>query len=130
LGVYFGTGKDALSADGSTTARFDHWAVYALGCPWRFSAAFVAVRPCLDFDAGRSSGEGQGGASDVKSTSPWLSAGSQLRAEVELWERLQLGISAGGFVPLWHSSYSFPELATFEVPVFGFRAGGFGSVLF
>jgi len=131
LGVYFGTGKDTISADGSATARFDHWAVYALGCPWRLAVAgSLAIRPCLDFDVGRSSGEGQGEASEVKSSSPWLSAGVQLRAEVELWERLQLGVSAGGFVPLWHSSYSFPEVTTFEVPPLGFRAGGFGSVLF
>jgi len=131
LGMYFGTGKDAMSADGSATARFDHWAVYALGCPWRFDGAgSLAIRPCVDFDVGRSSGEGQGGAGEVKSSAPWLSAGVQLRAEVELWERLQLGVSAGGFIPLWHSSYSFPEVTTFEVPALGFRAGGFGSVLF
>lgn len=132
LGVYFGTGKDVLSPDGSASARFDHWAVYALGCPWRFDGAgAIALRPCLDFDVGRSSGEGLGVSSDVQSSAPWLSAGVQLRAEVELWERLQLGVSAGGFVPLLHSSFTFaPEATTFEVPLVGFRAGGFGSVLF
>ena len=132
LGVYFGTGKDVLSADGSASARFDHWAVYALGCPWRFDGAgAIALRPCLDFDVGRSSGEGLGVSSDVQSSSPWLSVGVQLRAEVELWERVQLGVSAGGFVPLLHSNFTFPpEGTTFEVPPVGFRAGGFGSVLF
>jgi len=40
-------------------------------------------------------------------------------------------VSAGGFVPLLHSSFTFaPENTTFEVPPVGFRAGGFGSVLF
>lgn len=132
LGVYFGTGKDVLSADGNATARFDHWAVYALGCPWRFDGgSVVGLRPCVDFDVGRSSGEGLGVASEVQSSAPWLSAGVQLRAEVELWERLQIGLSAGGFVPLLHSSFTFaPEDTTFEVPPVGFRAGGFGSVLF
>jgi hypothetical protein len=132
LGVYFGTGKETLFADGSATARFDHWAVYALGCPWRLAAAgSLALRPCLDFDVGRSSGEGLGVDSEVKSSSPWLSAGVQLRAELELWERLQIGVSAGGFVPLLHSTFSFsPEDTTFEVPPVGFRAGGFASVLF
>jgi hypothetical protein len=64
-------------------------------------------------------------------SAPWLSAGTQLRAEVVLWRRLQLGVSLAAVVPFWHAHFFFlPDLPSFETATVGFRAGSVASVLF
>jgi hypothetical protein len=57
LGVYStGTAESPLAAGGRV--RFEHWSSHAVACPWRFpSTGLFGVRPCLEFDAGRSRGD-------------------------------------------------------------------------
>jgi hypothetical protein len=116
---------------GGGRLRFTHVAAHAVGCAWRFpSDGPFGVRPCLEFDAGRTSGEGVGVSRAEKHSSPWLSTGAQLRAEVLLW-RVALGLSAAAIVPLWRAHfYLEPDLEGFTTPTVGFRAESFASLLF
>ena len=131
LGVYStGTAESRLAAGGRV--RFEHWSSHAVACPWRFpSTSPFGVRPCLEFDAGRSRGDGVGVADAARHSAPWLSAGAQLRAEVVLWRQLELSASLAAVVPFWHAHFFFlPDLLSFETPTVGFRAGSVASVLF
>ena len=131
LGVYStGTAESRLAAGGRV--RFEHWSSHAVACPWRFpSTGLFGVRPCLEFDAGRSRGDGVDVPGAARHSAPWLSAGTQLRAEVVLWRQLQLGVSLAAVVPLWHAHFFLsPNLQSFDTPTVGFRAGGAASVVF
>jgi hypothetical protein len=131
LGVYStGTAESGLAGGGRV--RFEHWSTHAVACPWRFpSAGPFGVRPCLEFDAGLSSGDGVDVAGAARRSAPWLSAGTQLRAEIVLWRQLQLGVSLAAVVPFWHAHFFFrPSQPSFETATVGFRAGSVASVLF
>jgi hypothetical protein len=132
LGVYFGSVEQPVLPGSTARARFEHWASHLVGCPWRFpSAGAWGVRPCLDLDVGRSSGQGRGVASAEQHAAPWLSSGTELRFELALWDRVQLGAAAGAVVPFWRSRFFFlPEVTAFQVPAVGLRAETFASLLF
>jgi hypothetical protein len=131
LGVYStGTAESRLAGGGRV--RFGHWSSHAVACPWRFpSTGLFGVRPCLEFDAGLSRGDGVDVAGAARHSAPWLSAGTQLRAEIVLWRQLQLGVSLAAVVPFWHAHFFFrPRQPSFETATVGFRAGSVASVLF
>ena len=70
-------------------------------------------------------------AGAARHSAPWLSAGAQLRAEVELWRRFQVGASLAAVVPFWHAHFFvLPDQSSFETPSVGLRAGSVASVLF
>jgi hypothetical protein len=74
--------------EGGGSVRFEHWSTHAVACPFRFPQTSAwGLRPCLDLDVGRSSGEAFDVAGAAKHSAPWLSGGVQLRAELELWDR-------------------------------------------
>lgn len=131
LGAYSSLPEEHRLAGGGSV-RFEHWSTHAVGCPWRFpEAGRLGVRPCLELDVGRSTGEGLGVPRAAKHAAPWLSGGAQLRAELALGDRLELGASFGAVAPLWHAHFFFlPDSRSFETPDFGFRAGSYASLLF
>jgi hypothetical protein len=131
LGAY-GSFPEEYRLESGGSARFEHWSTYALGCPWRFPQSGAwGLRPCLDLDVGRSSGAGLGVAGAQKHSAPWLSSGAQLRAEVALGDRVELGASAGAVIPFWHAHFFFlPDVQSFETPTLGLRAGSYASLLF
>jgi hypothetical protein len=112
--------------------RLEHWSTHSVFCPWRFGASeMAALRPCADFDAGRSSGEGVGVIDGIKRAAPWLSASAELRGELRFGHSVELGVSLEGVAPLWRAHfYLLPNLMRFETPAFGLRAGSSLSVLF
>jgi hypothetical protein len=112
--------------------RLQHWSTHSVFCPWRFRAnEMAALRPCADFDAGRSSGEGVGVIDGTKRAAPWLSASAELRGELRLGPSIELGASLEAMAPLWRAHfYLLPDLMRFETPAFGLRAGSSLSVLF
>jgi hypothetical protein len=131
LGFYStGTAESRLPEGGRV--RFEHWSSHAVACPWRFpSTGMFGARPCLELDAGLSRGDGVDVAGAARHSAPWLSAGTQLRAEIVLWRQLQLGVSLAAVVPLWHARFFFlPDQSSFETATVGFRAGSVASVLF
>lgn len=132
LGVYSGSVELTAVQGSAASARFEHWASHLVGCPWRFPSAGVwGVRPCLDLDVGRVSGQGRGVSGAERHAAPWLSSGTELRFELALWDRLQLGVVAGAVVPFWRSRFFFlPEITAFQVPAVGLRAETFASLLF
>jgi hypothetical protein len=128
----YSTLPQQVTMPGGGKVRFEHWSSHAVGCPFRFprGSAF-GIRPCLELDVGRSSGEGLGIAGAAKRWAPWLSGGAQLRAELGVWDRVELGVSLAGVVPFWRAHFLFtPDVMSFEAPAFGFRAGSYASVLF
>jgi hypothetical protein len=131
VGVYStGTAESPLAGGGRV--RFQHWSTHTVACPWRFpSTGPFGARPCLEFDAGLSRGDGVDVAGAARHSAPWLSAGTQLRAEIVLWKQLQLGVSLAAVVPFWHANFFFrPDQQSFETATLGFRAGSVASVLF
>lgn len=131
LGVYASL-PDQQQLQGGGSVRYEHWSTHAVACPWRYpQQAAWGLRPCLELDVGRSSGEGVGLAAAQKHAAPWLSSGVQLRAELTLWERLELSAWASAVVPIWHAHfYLLPDEQSFETPALGFRAGSAAGLLF
>jgi hypothetical protein len=131
VGGYWGGARQSRFSAGASV-RLEHWSSQLVGCPWRFpSRGSVALRPCLDIDVGRSIGEGFDVIGPTRRTAAWLSAGAQLRAELELWDRLALTASVAGIVPLLRARFLFiPEAVAYETPSFGLRVGGALSALF
>jgi hypothetical protein len=125
LGAYTGAAQRVRAPGGTAEARFRHFALQAVGCPWRFPrGAALGLRPCLDLDLGRLSGEGIGVASARRRSWPWLSAGAELRLEWAPLAGIQLAAMLATVVPLIRPRFYFlPELTSFEVPSVGFRAG-------
>jgi len=130
-GVYFAAPED-LRVDGGGALRLRQWSSHTVFCPWRLPASgLLGLRPCVDFDAGRSSGEGIGVQGETKRASPWLSASAELRGELRLGQGIELGVSLEAVVPLWRAHfYLLPDVMRFETPAFGFRAGSSLSLLF
>jgi hypothetical protein len=119
-----------LAAGGSV--RFEHWSTHGVACPFRFPRGGTwGIRPCLDLDVGRSSGQAFDVANADRHSAPWLSGGAQLRGELVLWDRLELVASAGAVAPFWHAHFFlFPDVESFTTPALGFRAGSYASLLF
>jgi hypothetical protein len=131
VGVYSGPARE-VAIEGAAKARFEHWSTQVVGCPWRFpSRGSLGLRPCVDFDLGSTRGTGQGVRAAEERSAPWLSGGLQLRLELALWDRLELGGSVGATKPFYHARFFFrPGDTAFETPDFGFRAGSYASILF
>jgi hypothetical protein len=131
VGAYSGGTRQSRFSDGAS-ARLEHWSSQLVGCPWRFpSRGSVALRPCLEIDVGRSSGEGFDVVGPTRRSAAWFSAGAQLRAELELWDRLELAASVDGILPLLRARFLFiPEAVAYETPSFGLRVGGALSAVF
>jgi hypothetical protein len=112
--------------------RYEHWSSQVVACPWRLpTVGAFGLRPCVELDIGRSSGEGVGVPDATRRSAPWLAGGVALRAELELFERIELSASLAGVVPFWRAHFFLrPDLASFDTPVFGLRAGTSLSVLF
>ncbi|HVZ31479.1 MAG TPA: hypothetical protein VG963_03590, partial [Polyangiaceae bacterium] len=129
---YSGSSKQQGVSGGPAGARYTHWIGHVVGCPWSFeSGTVLRLRPCLDADLGRLRGEGIGVARPERHSAPWGSAGAELRGELVLWDRLQLGASGGLLAPFWRSRFYFlPEVTAFQVPAIGFRSEASLSLLF
>jgi hypothetical protein len=130
LGAYMGLPEEKTAAGASV--RFEHWATHGVACPWRFPASGAfGLRPCLELDLGRTSGEARGVADATRRSAPWISTGAQLRAGLVLWHRLELGAGLAAVVPLWHSRFFLrPDETRFETPLVGYRAETYGSIPF
>jgi hypothetical protein len=120
------------SLEGGGRVRYEHWSTHAVACPWRFPQSGAwGVRPCAELDVGRSSGEGVNVDAAARRSAPWLSAGAQLRAELAVWDRLELGVSFAAIAPLWRAHFFFyPGVERFDTPALGFRSNGSATVLF
>jgi hypothetical protein len=120
------------SLEGGGRVRYEHWSTHAVACPWRFPQSGAwGVRPCAELDVGRSSGEGVNVDAAARRSAPWLSAGAQLRAELAVWDRLELGVSLEAIAPLWRAHFFFyPGVERFDTPALGFRSSGSATVLF
>jgi hypothetical protein len=130
LGAYTSLSEEqALSGGGSV--RFEHWSSHAVACPWRFPRqGKLGLRPCLELDAGRSSGTGSGVMGATRRAAPWLSGGARVSAELAVWRGVELGASVGAIVPFWHARFVILPDTSFETPALGFRAGTHASLLF
>jgi hypothetical protein len=131
LGGYSSLPERRRLAGGGQVA-FEHWSMYGVACAWRWPAtAAYAIRPCLEVDVGRSMGEGDGVPRATRRSAPWLSGGVQLRAELTLWDRLELGASLAGVAPFWHADFVLlPDRRAFATPSLGLRAGTSLGLLF
>jgi hypothetical protein len=129
---YRGSTKQRGVSGGAAGARYTHWIGHLVGCPWSFpSGTVLRLRPCLNVDLGGLRGEGIGVARPERHWAPWGSAGAELRGELVLWDRLQLGASGGLLAPFWRSRFYFlPEVTAFQVPAIGFRSEASVSLLF
>lgn len=131
FGVYFGD-DDVRVGDSRASAHFERWATYFVGCPLRFPRSSPAgVRPCLELDVGRLTGEGQG-ATLAQDSAAWLaSAGAALRFEWAVLEQLELGAQLGGELSLSRPRFFFnPEITALEVPAAGLRTAASASLVF
>jgi hypothetical protein len=131
LGAYAGLSPQVLRVEGAT-ARFEHWAVRAEGCPWRFPRdGLLALRPCVGVDVGRSRGEGAGVARASARSAPWLSGLAELRLDVTLAEHLALGVAGGATLPFVRPRYYFePGVVAYHASSIGFAASSFAALLF
>jgi hypothetical protein len=131
LGAYVSSRSQTRAVE-QATARFQHWGVRAIGCPWRFprSGAF-GLRPCLGTDVGRSSGKGEGVPNATGRSWPWWSAFAELRLDTELLPGLQLAVSGGPVVGLVRPRYYFvPGIEAFAAAPWGFAGSGSLGVVF
>ena len=131
LGAYAGWTPQLLRVGGAT-ARFEHWAARAEGCPWRFPRqGALALRPCIGLDVGRSSGEGAGVARAALRSAPWLSGLGELRLDVELADRVMLGAAGGATLPFVRPRFYFePGVVAYHAASVGFAASSFAALLF
>jgi len=131
LGAYSNLPEERPVESGGRV-RYEHWSLHAVACPWRFPASSAwGVRPCAELDVGRSSGEGFGVDAPERHSAPWLSTGAQLRAEVALWDRVELALSVSAVAPLFRSHFFLnPGVERFDTPAFGLRGGSFATLLF
>ena len=125
-GLVLDSSEESVSVDAQ--ARFRALLVNASVCPLELAPGGVwSLRPCLDVDVGRltASGSGRAVARSEKRYAPWLSSGASLHAGLAPWAGpVQLSVSFGAFLPLLrHEFYFSPNVAAFEVPVAGWRAG-------
>lgn len=131
LGAYAGLSPQVLRLEGAT-ARFEHWAARAEGCPWRFPRdGRVALRPCVGLDVGRSRGEGAGVARASARSAPWLSGLAELRLDVALADHLSLGAAGGATLPFVRPRFYFePGVVAYHAAPIGFAASSFAALLF
>jgi hypothetical protein len=131
LGVYTGSHAQTVQVEGAS-ARFEHAALRAVGCPWRYpSARWLALRPCLGLDVGRCRGEGSGVSGASSNSTLWLAARGELRLEFSIYDGLSLGGAGGAALPFVRPRFYFePGAIAFQVPALGVEAGAFAAWLF
>lgn len=131
LGVYTGVASQTVRVAGAS-ARFEHAALRAVGCPWRYpSTGWLALRPCLGLDVGRCRGEGSGVSGALSNSTLWLAARGELRFEFSLYDGLTLGAAGGAALPFVRARFYFePGAVAFQAPAFGLEASGFATWLF
>ena len=130
LGAYWGRTEGRAPA--GTSASVQLVSAHAVACPTRFpNGGALALRPCLELDLGRVSGEGQDVVGSDRRAAPWVSGGLQLRGDLTAWEHWQLGAWVGGVVPFWHARfYLVPDQVVFKPAALGLRAGAFVGLVF
>jgi hypothetical protein len=111
----------------SVGSRFAVSALQGSFCPLRvLSSQTWSVRPCVQLEVGRISGEGVGSAL-ARSTERhglWLSSGASLQGGAVVWGPLTLGAAIGATFP-WvrHEFFLEPDTLVYRVPAVGWRAG-------
>jgi hypothetical protein len=131
LGVYTGAASQTVRVAGAS-ARFEHAALRAVGCPWRYPGPpWVALRPCLGLDVGRSRGEGFGVSGASSNSSLWLAVRGEVRIEFSVYGGLSVGGAGGAALPIVRPRFYFePGAAVFETPAWGLEGGGFVAWVF
>jgi hypothetical protein len=131
LAVYTAAEAQTVRVAGAS-ARLEHTAVRALGCPWRYPATgWLALRPCAGLDVGRCRGEGSGVSGPSNNGTLWLAARTELRVEFSIYDGLSLGAAGGAALPLVRPRFYFePGAVVFQAPAFGLEAGAFAAWLF
>jgi hypothetical protein len=84
------------TADG--TARFRWLAARLALCPFRFGQGSVALRPCIELDAGELRGKGDDTANPQTQSLLWLGGGAAVHGEVGLGPVLAIEAQLGGRV--------------------------------
>jgi hypothetical protein len=132
FGVYAGGGERVRVPDVAAVARFERLSSYAVGCPVRFPRRTpLAVRPCIDLDLGRLTGEGQDVSQARRRSSLWVSTGLELRIEWSPFAAFELSGMLGGVLPLSRPRFYFrPQLTAWEVAPLGLRAGALANLSF
>lgn len=131
LGVYMGAASQTVRVEGAS-ARFEHAALRAVGCPWRYPGpSWLALRPCLGLDVGRSRGEGYGVSGASSNSSLWLAARAEVRFEFSIRNGLSVGGAGGAALPLVRPRFYFePGAEVFQTPAWGLEGSGFVAWLF
>jgi hypothetical protein len=132
LGLYTGAATQTVRVEGAS-ARFEHAALRAVGCPWRNPGGprWLALRPCLGLDVGRSRGEGFGVSGASSNSSLWLAARGEVRFEFSIYDGLSVGGAGGAALPLVRPRFYFePGAVAFETPAWGLEGSGFVAWLF
>lgn len=130
-GVYRASHAEPLGA-GAGSAQFEQLALHVAGCAGRLAhAGGLALRPCIDVDVGRVTGEGVGIRAGRSRAAPWLSAGAELRLAWSPVHALAVHGMLGLVVPLVHPRfYVLPGVTALEVAPVGLRAGAGSSAAF
>jgi hypothetical protein len=131
LGAYGGA-KPLERRVAGARARFEHWAIRAVGCPWRYPGdKAVEIRPCLGLDLGRLRGEGFGVAGASARNAWWIGGFAELRLDLRLFDSIRVGISGGPLLPFVRPRFYFePGVVAHRVPLVALQASGFAAVLF
>jgi hypothetical protein len=112
------------------TAQFRWLAGDIMGCVLRLPAeGTFAARPCLGFEAGQLTGKGRAAANSAEESATWLAVTANAKLDWVVFERLQLDLIAGGFLPLSRDEFFFEPapgaaegVVVHEVPPVGLRA--------
>jgi hypothetical protein len=131
LAFYMGAASQTVRVEGAS-ARFEHAALRAVGCPWRYPGPqWLALRPCLGLDVGRSRGEGFGVSGASSNSSLWLAARGEMRVEFSIYDGLSVGGAGGAALPLVRPRFYFePGAVVFETPAWGLEGSGVVAWLF
>jgi len=131
VGVYTAAASQTARVE-NAAARFEHTALRAVGCPWRFPGpGWLALRPCLGLDVGQTRGEGLGISRSSSNSSAWLAARGELRLEFSIYDGLSAGGAGGAALPLIRPRFYFePDAVVFETPAWGLEGSAFVAWLF
>lgn len=131
LGVYTGAASQTVHVEGAS-ARFEHTALRAVGCPWRYPGPqWLGLRPCVGLDVGQTRGEGSGVSRASSNSSVWLAARGEVRVEFSIYDGLSVGGAGGAALPLIRPRFYFePGAVVFDTPAWGLEGSAFVAWLF